>query len=78
MSLRKGGAICLQWVPGFTVGIIKPRPSLVPCFTLASKSKQKTHMAQRRRVSLITRRGSTLKTACFKRLGLHIFTNSDN
>lgn len=53
-------AICLQLVPGFAVDVSKPGAYLVP------KSKQKTHMARRRIVSLITRPGSTLKAADFK------------
>lgn len=60
MSLGGMWAICLQPVPGFAVDVSKPGAYLVP------KSKQKTHMAQRRIVSLITRPGSTLKTADFK------------
>lgn len=64
--LRRVWATCLQLVPGFTVDVSKPCTYLTLCFTLSSKSKQKTHMAQRRIVSLITQRDSNLKTAGFK------------
>lgn len=66
MSLGGVWAVCLRPVPGFTVDLSKPCAYLVPCFTLSPESKQKTHMARRRIVSLITRPGSTLKTAGFK------------
>lgn len=66
MSLGGVWAVCLRPVPGFTVGLSKPCAYLVPSFSLSPESKQKTHMARRRIVSLITRPGSTLKTAGFK------------
>lgn len=50
----------------------------VPCPTPSSAFKQKFNFARRRAVSLIIPRGSTSETEGFQRLGLHLFTNSDN